>query len=78
MDEPKNKAKYSTRKRMLDNWLPLGLTVGEIEVVTAGKRCGELWPAQHKPPIHHKYKQYSTGNYKSDITLWWFLWLHHK
>ena len=42
MDEPKNKAKYSTRKRMLNNWLPLGLTVGEIEVVTAGKCCGKL------------------------------------
>ena len=27
---------------MLDSWLPLGLTVGEIEVVTAGKRCVEL------------------------------------
>ena len=40
LGEPKNK--YSTRKCMLDNWLPLGLTVGEIEVVTAGKRCVEL------------------------------------
>ena len=33
---------YSTRKRMLDNWLPPGLKMGEIEVVTAGKCCVEL------------------------------------
>ena len=27
---------------MLENWLPLGLTTGEIEVVTAAKCCVDM------------------------------------
>ena len=27
---------------MLENWLPLGLTMGEIEVVTAAERCDDM------------------------------------
>ena len=35
-------ARLCTRKCMLENWLPLGLKMGEIELVTAAKRCDDM------------------------------------
>ena len=49
--EPENKPKYT--QCMLENWLPLGLTMGEIKVVTAAKR----WVKSKHVTVKH-----STGN----------------
>ena len=45
----------STPKCMLKNWLPLGLTMGEIEVVTAANRCVDMLYSKKFSSIVTKY-----------------------